>query len=109
MLTLLLPQACVVFVSILGSSWLEANFPTLLSLLMELASHSRATQTTADAVVTRRCISFILRNTLGSLLGEKAQNNAAKQLCLAVAMQKRAAGEERQILPNFQTKRSVVM
>ncbi|KAL7380923.1 hypothetical protein ABVT39_026023 [Epinephelus coioides] len=83
-------QACVVFVSTLGGSWLEANFPAFLSLLMELASHSRATQTPGDAVVTRRCVSFILRSTLGSLLGEKAQTNAAKQLCLAVASQKRA-------------------
>ncbi|XP_049451782.1 HEAT repeat-containing protein 5A isoform X1 [Epinephelus fuscoguttatus] len=83
-------QACVVFVSTLGGSWLEANFPAFLSLLMELASHSRATQTQGDAVVTRRCVSFILRSTLGSLLGEKAQTNAAKQLCLAVASQKRA-------------------
>ncbi|TKS86123.1 HEAT repeat-containing protein 5A [Collichthys lucidus] len=83
-------QACVVFVSTLGGSWLEANSPAFLSLLMELASHGRATQTPGDAVVTRRCVSFILRSTLGSLLGEKAQTNAAKQLCLAVAAQKRA-------------------
>ncbi|XP_040916672.1 HEAT repeat-containing protein 5A isoform X2 [Toxotes jaculatrix] len=83
-------QAYVVFVSTLGGSWLEANFPAFLSLLMELASHGRATQTPCDAVVTRHCVSFILRSTLGSLLGEKAQTNAAKQLCLAVASQKRA-------------------
>ncbi|XP_054861607.1 HEAT repeat-containing protein 5A isoform X4 [Amphiprion ocellaris] len=82
-------QACVVFVSTLGGSWLEANFPAFLSLLMELASHSRATQTPVDAAVTRRCVSFILRSTLGSLLGEKAQTNAAKQICIVVASQKR--------------------
>uniref|UniRef100_A0A8D0A2I1 HEAT repeat-containing protein 5A n=1 Tax=Sander lucioperca TaxID=283035 RepID=A0A8D0A2I1_SANLU len=83
-------QACVVFVSTLGGSWLEGNFPAFLSLLMELASHGRATQTPGDAAVTRRCVSFILRSTLGSLLGEKAQTNAAKQLCFAVAAQKPA-------------------
>ncbi|TDG98505.1 hypothetical protein EPR50_G00201100 [Perca flavescens] len=83
-------QACVVFVSTLGGSWLEGNFPAFLSLLMELASHGRATQTPGDAAVTRCCVSFILRSTLGSLLGEKAQTNAAKQLCLAVAAQKPA-------------------
>lgn len=87
------PQAYVVFVSTLGGSWLEVNFPAFLSLLMELASHCRATQTPGDAVVTRRCVSFILRSTLGSLLGEKAQTNAAKQLCFAVASQKQAIGE----------------
>ncbi|XP_053700963.1 HEAT repeat-containing protein 5A [Synchiropus splendidus] len=82
-------QACVVFVSTLGGSWLEANFPAFLSLLMELASHGRATQTPADAAMTRCCVSFILRSTVGSLLGEKAQSNAAKQLCVAVAAQKK--------------------
>lgn len=88
----------MVFVSTMGGSWLEANFPALLSLLMELASNGRATQTPGDAVVTRRCISFILRSTLGSLLGEKAQSNAAKQICHFVAAQKQAIGEPRQEL-----------
>uniref|UniRef100_A0A665U7E2 HEAT repeat-containing protein 5A n=1 Tax=Echeneis naucrates TaxID=173247 RepID=A0A665U7E2_ECHNA len=83
-------QACVVFVSTLGGSWLEANLQAFLSLLMELASNARATQTPGDAAMTRSCVSFILRSTLGSLLGEKAQANAAKQLCLAVASHKRA-------------------
>ncbi|XP_068195506.1 HEAT repeat-containing protein 5A isoform X2 [Antennarius striatus] len=83
-------QTCVVFVTTLGGSWLEANFPAFLSLLMELASHGRATQTPGDTAVTRRCVSFILRSTLGGMLGEKAQTNAAKQLCLVVAAQKRA-------------------
>ncbi|CAN9501938.1 unnamed protein product [Ophioblennius macclurei] len=82
-------QACVVMVSALGAAWLEANFPAFLSLLMELPSHGRATQTPADAVLTRACVSFVLRSTLGSLLGEKAQTNAAKQLCLTVASHRR--------------------
>ncbi|KAL0968979.1 hypothetical protein UPYG_G00220780 [Umbra pygmaea] len=83
-------QSCVVFVSCLGGAWLEANFSALLGLLMELVSHTRATQTPADAVCCRRCISFILRATLGSLLGEKAQIAAAKDLCLAIGRQNSA-------------------
>uniref|UniRef100_A0A673BXE7 HEAT repeat-containing protein 5A n=1 Tax=Sphaeramia orbicularis TaxID=375764 RepID=A0A673BXE7_9TELE len=86
-------QACVVFVSSLGASWLESNFSSFLSLLMELASHGKATQTASDAVVTRHCVSFILRSTLGSLLGEKAQTNAAKQLCVYVAAHKRSCAD----------------
>ncbi|XP_031697686.1 HEAT repeat-containing protein 5A-like [Anarrhichthys ocellatus] len=89
-------QSCVFFVSLLGSSWLEVNFPVLLSLLMELASHLRATQTAGDAAVTRRCVSFILRSTVSSLLGEKAQTNAAKHICSAVATQQQAVGEQRE-------------
>uniref|UniRef100_A0A6Q2YC77 HEAT repeat-containing protein 5A n=1 Tax=Esox lucius TaxID=8010 RepID=A0A6Q2YC77_ESOLU len=83
-------QSCVVFVSVLGGPWLEAHFSSLLGLLMELVSHARATQTPADAVCCRRCVSFILRATLGSLLGEKAQIAASKDLCLAIGKQKRA-------------------
>ncbi|KAM9355893.1 HEAT repeat-containing protein 5A isoform 2-T2 [Pholidichthys leucotaenia] len=83
-------QVYVAFVSTLGGSWLEGNFPTFLSLLMELASHGRATQMPGDATMTRCCVSFILRSTLGSLLGEKAQTNIAKQLCLTVAAQKQS-------------------
>lgn len=86
----------MVFVSTLGGSWLEANFPVFLSLLMELVSHSKARQTPCDAAVLRCCVSFILRSTLGSLLGEKAQTNAAKQLSCTVAAHKRAVGESAQ-------------
>ncbi|XP_066550138.1 HEAT repeat-containing protein 5A isoform X2 [Amia ocellicauda] len=83
-------QACVVFVSCLGGPWLERNFPSLLVLVLELVSHPRATQTPADAVCCRRCISFILRATVGGLLGEKAQIAAAKEICQAVGKQKKA-------------------
>ncbi|XP_063039810.1 HEAT repeat-containing protein 5A isoform X2 [Engraulis encrasicolus] len=82
-------QAIVVFVSALGGGWLELHFPSLLSLLLELASHPRATQTPADAACTRRCVSFALRATLGTLLGEKAQVAAAKEICRAVSPQKK--------------------
>lgn len=86
-------QAYVVFVSLLGSSWLETNLQAFLSVLMDLACHAKATQTAVDAAVTRRCVSFILRSTVGSLLGEKAQTEAAKQLSLIIAAHKPATGE----------------
>uniref|UniRef100_A0A8C1GY86 HEAT repeat-containing protein 5A n=1 Tax=Cyprinus carpio TaxID=7962 RepID=A0A8C1GY86_CYPCA len=84
-------QTCVVFVSILGGAWLEMHFSCLLSLLMEWVSHARATQYPADAVSCRCCVSFILRATLGSLLGEKAQIAAAKEICQLIDKQKRVA------------------
>uniref|UniRef100_A0A672QC35 HEAT repeat-containing protein 5A n=1 Tax=Sinocyclocheilus grahami TaxID=75366 RepID=A0A672QC35_SINGR len=82
-------QTCVVFVSILGGTWLETHFSCLLSLLMEWVSHARATQYPADAVSCRCCASFILRATLGTLLGEKAQIAAAKEICQLISKQKR--------------------
>uniref|UniRef100_A0A8C1XTT1 HEAT repeat-containing protein 5A n=1 Tax=Cyprinus carpio TaxID=7962 RepID=A0A8C1XTT1_CYPCA len=86
-------QTCVVFVSILGGAWLETHFSCLLSLLMEWVSHARATQYPADAVSCRCCVSFILRATLGSLLGEKAQIAAAKEICQAVFLSDAALHE----------------
>lgn len=88
-----LKQTCVVFVSILGGAWLEANFSCLLSLLMERVSHTRATQYPTDAVPCRCCVSFILRATLGTLLGEKAQIAAAKEICQIISKQKRVMGK----------------
>ncbi|XP_075057057.1 HEAT repeat-containing protein 5B [Mixophyes fleayi] len=80
-------QAYVVFVTALGGQWLERNFATFLSHVLDLVSHPRATQTHVEAVYSRRCVSFILRATVGSLLGEKAQNAAAKEICQAINKQ----------------------
>ncbi|XP_075445876.1 HEAT repeat-containing protein 5B-like isoform X3 [Ascaphus truei] len=80
-------QAYVIFVTTLGGEWLERNFATFLSHVLDLLSHPRATQTHVEAVYSRRCVSFILRATVGSLLGEKAQNAAAKEICQAISKQ----------------------
>lgn len=84
-------QAYVVFVSTLGGSWLEKNLAVFLSHILSLVSQSnpKATQTQIDAVCCRRCVSFILRATLGGLLGEKAQIAAAQEICQAVWKLKR--------------------
>uniref|UniRef100_A0A8B9IAB3 HEAT repeat-containing protein 5B n=1 Tax=Anser brachyrhynchus TaxID=132585 RepID=A0A8B9IAB3_9AVES len=83
-------QAYVVFVTTLGGQWLERNFATFLSHVLDLVSHPRATQTHVEAVYSRRCVSFILRATVGSLLGEKAQIAAAKDICQAIGKQMKA-------------------
>ncbi|XP_030052254.1 HEAT repeat-containing protein 5B [Microcaecilia unicolor] len=83
-------QAYVVFVTTLGGQWLERNFATFLSHVLDLVSHPRAIQTHVEAVYSRRCVSFILRATVGSLLGEKAQLAAAKEICQAIGKQMRS-------------------
>ncbi|MGH0141616.1 UNVERIFIED_CONTAM: hypothetical protein FKN15_045600 [Acipenser sinensis] len=83
-------QAYVVFVTTLGGQWLERNFATFLSHVLDLVSHPRAIQTHVEAVYSRRCVSFLLRATLGSLLGEKAQIAATKEICQAISKQMRA-------------------
>ncbi|XP_075387336.1 HEAT repeat-containing protein 5A isoform X2 [Tenrec ecaudatus] len=84
-------QAYIVFVSTLGGAWLERNFATFLAHILNLVSqsYSRATQAQVDAVCCRRCVSFILRATIGGLLGEKAQIAAAKEICQAIWKQKK--------------------
>ncbi|XP_077394832.1 HEAT repeat-containing protein 5A isoform X2 [Festucalex cinctus] len=84
-------QSCVVFVSLMGGAWLEANFALFLPLLTALASNVRATSPAAGVAVARCCVCFVLRSTLGSLLGEKAQANAARHLCATVAAHKRTS------------------
>uniref|UniRef100_A0A7M4E4E5 HEAT repeat-containing protein 5A n=1 Tax=Crocodylus porosus TaxID=8502 RepID=A0A7M4E4E5_CROPO len=79
-------QTYVVFVSTLRGQWLETNFSAFLSHVLDLVSqaHPKVYQTQMDAICCRRCVSFILRATIGGLLGEKAQIAAAKEICQAI-------------------------
>ncbi|XP_071971491.1 HEAT repeat-containing protein 5A isoform X1 [Engystomops pustulosus] len=74
-------QAYIIFISTLGGHWLSRNIPVLLTHLLDIVSHQKATQTPVEAACARRCISYILRATLGELLGEKAQVEAAREIC----------------------------
>lgn len=84
----------MVFISTLGGAWLEKNFAAILSQMLSLVSqsHPKVTQAQADAVCGRRCVSFILRATIGGLLGEKAQIAAAKDICQAIWKLKKVVG-----------------
>uniref|UniRef100_A0A6A7FSQ7 HEAT repeat-containing protein 5A n=5 Tax=Hirondellea gigas TaxID=1518452 RepID=A0A6A7FSQ7_9CRUS len=73
-------QAYVVLVQELGSLWLEKNVPVLLAHLTELIANPKATTSHVDAVYSRKCVNFIMRSTLGRMLGEKAQAAACKEL-----------------------------
>ncbi|KAG7259337.1 hypothetical protein CRUP_000675 [Coryphaenoides rupestris] len=77
-------QAGVVMILSLGGSWLEGSLPRLLGLLMQLCLQPRASHSPADAASMRSCLSYMLRCTLGPLLGEKALAHAATHICLAV-------------------------
>lgn len=87
-------QAYVVFASMLGGQWLERNFSAFLSHVLDLVSqsHPKAIQNQMDAIGCRCCVSFILRATVGGLLGEKAQIAAAKEICQAIWKLKKVVG-----------------
>lgn len=64
----------------MGAQWLEKNLGLFLDHILSLASNPRSTQTHIDAVYSRRCIVFVMSQTVQGMLGEKAQVNAAKEL-----------------------------
>ncbi|CAF1187973.1 unnamed protein product, partial [Didymodactylos carnosus] len=65
----------------LGTSWLEKNLSLFIDHVLELAGNPRSSTSHVDSVYSRKCITFILRSVIGSMLGEKAQFAAAKELC----------------------------
>ncbi|XP_071834099.1 HEAT repeat-containing protein 5B-like isoform X1 [Apostichopus japonicus] len=78
-------HAYVQLVQNLGGLWLERNLSFLIRSVLDLVANPRATQSHVDAVYSRRCVSFILRSTLGGMLGEKAQVSAGKDVCGIIA------------------------
>lgn len=80
-----LPQAYVVFLSALGGGWVERHLPLITRHILELVSHAKTTSTHIDAVYSRKCVGFVLRQVFGRLLGESAQLAAARHLSQLVS------------------------
>ncbi|XP_034252934.1 HEAT repeat-containing protein 5B isoform X2 [Thrips palmi] len=80
-------HAYVIFVQILGGTWLERNLGIFLSHVLDLVANPKAASSHVDAVYSRKCISFILRSVLGRMLGEKAQASAAKEIAQIIVKQ----------------------
>lgn len=86
------PQAYVVFIQLMGSSWLERNLTVVLGHVLDLVANPKAASSHVDAVYARKCINFILRSVLGRMLPEKAQIAAVKEMTLIVAKQMTSIG-----------------
>ncbi|KAJ0172296.1 hypothetical protein K1T71_012269 [Dendrolimus kikuchii] len=80
-------HAYVVFVQNMGGVWLERNMTTFLSHVLDLVANPKAASSHVDAVYSRKCINYILRNTLGKMLGEKAQASACREIIQIVIKQ----------------------
>ncbi|XP_072933477.1 HEAT repeat-containing protein 5B [Epargyreus clarus] len=80
-------HAYVTFVQNMGGVWLERNMTTFLTHVLDLVANPKAASSHVDAVYSRKCINYILRNTLGKMLGEKAQASACKEIIQIVAKQ----------------------
>lgn len=80
-------HAYVVFVRTMGGAWLERNLQTFLVHVLDLVANPKAASSHVDAVYSRKCINFILRSTIGKMLGEKAQTSACKEIIHIIAKQ----------------------
>lgn len=80
-------HAYVVFVREMGGTWLERNLQTFLTHVLDLVANPKAASSHVDAVYSRKCINFILRSTIGKMLGEKAQSSACKEIVHIIAKQ----------------------
>ncbi|KAL4717228.1 hypothetical protein ACJJTC_017115 [Scirpophaga incertulas] len=80
-------HAYVIFVQNMGSVWLERNMTTFLTHVLDLVANPKAASSHVDAVYSRKCINYILRQTLGKMLGEKAQASACREIIHIVLKQ----------------------
>lgn len=83
----------MVFIQLMGSTWLERNLNVVLAHVLDLVANPKAASSHVDAVYARKCINFIMRSVLGRMLGEKAQISAVKEMTLIVAKQMTSIGE----------------
>lgn len=82
------------FVQILGGVWLERNISTLVAHVLDLVANPKAASSHVDAVYSRKCINFILRGTIGKLLGEGAQAAACKEIAHVILKQMNSIGTQ---------------
>ncbi|XP_034187118.1 HEAT repeat-containing protein 5B isoform X2 [Osmia lignaria lignaria] len=80
-------HAYVVFVQMLGGSWLERNIGALIAHVLELVTNPKAASSHVDAVYSRKCVNFMLHGTIGKLLGEGAQAAACKEIAHIILKQ----------------------
>uniref|UniRef100_A0A0N4VTA2 HEAT repeat-containing protein 5B n=1 Tax=Haemonchus placei TaxID=6290 RepID=A0A0N4VTA2_HAEPC len=70
----------------MGATWLERNLAPICRHLLEVAAkcgilaYTNSPVQAAEAIFLRRCVSYILRATVGTMLSEQAQITACKYL-----------------------------
>lgn len=76
----------------LGGTWLERNVGTLIAHVLDLVTNPKAANSHVEAVYSRKCVNFILRGTVGKLLGEGAQAAACKEIAHIILKQMNSIG-----------------
>ncbi|XP_070152954.1 HEAT repeat-containing protein 5B isoform X1 [Polyergus mexicanus] len=80
-------HAYVIFVQMLGGTWLERNIGALIAHVLDLVTNPKAASSHVEAVYSRKCVNFILRGTIGKLLSEGAQAAACKEIAHIILKQ----------------------
>ncbi|XP_055352546.1 HEAT repeat-containing protein 5B-like isoform X2 [Paramacrobiotus metropolitanus] len=68
------------FLKRMGPQWLEKNLAVVLNSLIDLVGNPRSNTTHVDTIYARKCVTCIVRASVGGLLGEKAQLVAGREL-----------------------------
>lgn len=76
----------------LGGTWLERNIGALIAHVLDLVTNPKAASSHVEAVYSRKCVNFILRGTVGKLLGEGAQAAACKEIAHIILKQMNSIG-----------------
>lgn len=77
----------------LGGTWLERNIGALIAHVLDLVTNPKAASSHVEAVYSRKCVNFILRGTVGKLLGEGAQAAACKEIAHIILKQMNSIGK----------------
>lgn len=88
----------MVFVQMLGGTWLERNIGALIAHVLDLVTNPKAASSHVEAVYSRKCVNFILRGTIGKLLGEGAQAAACKEIAHIILKQMNSIGNNNDVL-----------
>lgn len=76
------------FVNFLGPAWLERNASVVMRHFLDLAASagkSGSNLNHSDVLYLRNCVRFIVRQTFGKILNEKAQITTCKELGIIIA------------------------
>lgn len=80
-------QAYVVFLQEMGVKWVTKYLAGVLIHILELGASQKSDHTHIDAVYARKCVSFILHSILSTMLPERTQLQAVKELCKIITKQ----------------------
>lgn len=76
--------AYIELINLLGSKRFEDYFSICINSLMDFLNQNKGLFQNNDIVYSRKCVSYILRVTISTMLNENAQINAAKELTIMI-------------------------